>query len=109
MPYATTIETSNELIENNPDLVQRFVDASIEGWYSYLYEDPSPGNNLIKIDNNEMNDELLLFARNEMINKGILTSGEAKINGIGAMTNERWESFYHLMRDLLIFLLSSLH
>ncbi|MEH2438597.1 MAG: ABC transporter substrate-binding protein [Nostoc sp.] len=42
-PYATTIETKKELVEKNPELVQRFVDASIKGWYSYL-ENPQPGN-----------------------------------------------------------------
>jgi NitT/TauT family transport system substrate-binding protein len=49
-PYSTTIETKRELVETNPDLVQRFVDASIKGWYSYLEGDPSPGNELIKND-----------------------------------------------------------
>jgi NitT/TauT family transport system substrate-binding protein len=32
--YSTTIETSWRLVEDNPDLVQRFIDGSIEGWYS---------------------------------------------------------------------------
>ena len=40
MPYATTIETSIEKIKNNPKLIQNFVDASIEGWYSYIYGNP---------------------------------------------------------------------
>jgi hypothetical protein len=46
--YSTTIETSWRLVEDNPDLVQRFIDASIEDWYSYLYGDPTPANALIK-------------------------------------------------------------
>src|SRR5208283_4651890 len=46
--YATLMETSTTLVASNPDLVQRMVDATIEGWYSYLYEDPSPANALIK-------------------------------------------------------------
>ena len=41
--YGALIETSQKLVRDNPDLVQRFVDASIEGWYSYLYGDPAPG------------------------------------------------------------------
>ena len=53
MPYATTIETSQDNIMNKSELVQRFVDASIEGWYSYLFEDPVPAHSLIKIDNAE--------------------------------------------------------
>ncbi len=42
--YGSLIQTSNKRVRQNPDLVQRFVDASIEGWYSYLYGDPAPGN-----------------------------------------------------------------
>ena len=34
--YQETINTSLKLIKEKPDLVQRFVNASIEGWYSYL-------------------------------------------------------------------------
>src|SRR5262249_41170619 len=32
--YSTTIECQRRLIDTRPELVQRFVDASIEGWYS---------------------------------------------------------------------------
>src|SRR5690242_7953026 len=42
--YSTLIETRQELIEKKPDLVQRFVDASIIGWYNYIYGDNSAGN-----------------------------------------------------------------
>ena len=38
--------------------MQRFVTASIEGWYSYLDGDPAPGNALIKKDNPEESDAL---------------------------------------------------
>ena len=38
--YSTLIETRRDLVEKNPDLVQRFVDASAIGWYHYLYGDP---------------------------------------------------------------------
>ncbi len=41
--YGSLIQTSDKLVQEKPDLVQRFVDASIEGWYSYLYGDPAPG------------------------------------------------------------------
>ena len=33
--YSTLIETRRDLVEKKPDLVQRFVDASIIGWYNY--------------------------------------------------------------------------
>ena len=40
--YASLIATSEKLVQTDPDLVQRFIDASIEGWYSYLYGNPAP-------------------------------------------------------------------
>ena len=42
--YSTLIETRRDLIDKKPALVQRFVDASIIGWYNYLYGDNAPGN-----------------------------------------------------------------
>jgi NitT/TauT family transport system substrate-binding protein len=93
-PYSTVIETSWQLVEESPDLVQRFVDASIEGWYSYLYGDPSPANELIKRDNPEMTDEQIAYSIEKMKEYGIVDSGEALELGIGAMTDERWRSFF---------------
>ena len=95
-PYATTIETKKELVEKKPDLVQRFVDASIKGWYSYL-EDPNPGNQLIKKDNPEMTDEQLAYGLQKIKEYGLVVSGDAEKLGIGAMTEERWKSFFDIM------------
>ena len=95
--YGALIETSQKLVRDNPDLVQRFVDASIEGWYSYLYGDPAPANALIRHDNPEMTDELLAHARETMKEYGIIDSGDAKIDGIGAMTEARWRDFFDTM------------
>jgi NitT/TauT family transport system substrate-binding protein len=95
--YAALIGTSQKLVRENPDLVQRCVDASIEGWYSYLYGDPTPANALIKRDNPEMTDELLAHARDVMKRYGIVDSDDAKENGIGAMTEARWRDFFETM------------
>jgi len=92
--YSTTIETSWQLVEENPDLVQRFVDASIEGWYSYLYGDPSPGNALIKADNPDMTDEQIAFSIAKLKEYGIADSGDTETLGIGAMTDQRWQDFF---------------
>jgi len=95
--YAAIITTSRKLTETNPDLVQRFVDASIEGWADYLNGDPAPGNALIKADNPEMNDELLAYGRTKLKSYGIVDSGDATTKGIGAMSDERWKAFFDVM------------
>lgn len=96
-PYSTTIECKRELVEQNPDLVQRFVEASIKGWYSYLEDDTSAANELIKKDNPEMTDEQIAYGIEKMKEYGIVISGEAETDGIGAMTDERWKSFFDTM------------
>ncbi len=92
-PYTFTIETTKKLVETNPKLVQRFVDASIKGWYSYL-ENPSPANELIKKDNPEITDELISFSLNKLKEYSIIVSGDAEKLGIGAMSDARWESLF---------------
>jgi NitT/TauT family transport system substrate-binding protein len=97
--YGNIVTTSTKLVTAKPDLVQRFIDASIEGWYSYLYGDPTPANTLIKRDNPEMSDALLNYGRNVMKVHGIVNSGDALKLGIGAMTDTRWAEFYRSMAD----------
>ncbi|MHC1945434.1 ABC transporter substrate-binding protein [Bradyrhizobium sp. UFLA06-06] len=95
--YSTLIETRRDLIDKKPDLVQRFVDASIVGWYHYVYGDNSAGNAMIKKLNPEMNDELLAYCVAKMREHGIVDSGDSIKNGIGAMTDERMASFFDKM------------
>jgi len=92
--YSSLVATSDKKIEQQPNLVQRFIDASLEGWYAYLNGDPAPGNALIKRDNPEMTDALLDYGRTSMKTHGILESGDAATVGIGAMTAARWQAFY---------------
>ncbi|HEX2944051.1 MAG TPA: ABC transporter substrate-binding protein [Rhodopila sp.] len=97
--YSSLIATSDKNIQQRPDYVKRFVDASIEGWYSYLYGDPSPGNALIKKANPEMTDALIDYGRNALKTHGIVDSGDAETMGIGAMTAARWAAFYQETAD----------
>ena len=95
--YSTLIETRRDLVEKKPDLVQRFVDASIIGWYHYLYGDSRPGNALIKQHNPEMTDDQLTYSIAKMKEDGIVDSGDTLKLGIGAMTDAHWKTFYDKM------------
>lgn len=95
--YSTFIETRSDLVDKNPDLVQRFVDASIIGWYHYLYGDNKAGNALIKKLNPEMTDALLDYSVAKMKQYGIVDSGDAIKNGIGAMSDARMADFFSTM------------
>jgi NitT/TauT family transport system substrate-binding protein len=95
--YSTLIETRRELTENKPDLVQRFVDASVTGWYNYLYGDNKAANAMIKKLNPEMTDDLLNYSVQTMKDNGIVDSGDSLKDGIGAMTDARMASFFDKM------------
>jgi NitT/TauT family transport system substrate-binding protein len=95
--YSTLIETRRDLVDKKPDVVQRFVDASIIGWYNYLYGDNSAANGLIKKQNPEMTDDLLAYSVAAMKKYGIVDSGDALTLGVGAMTDARMKDFFDEM------------
>jgi NitT/TauT family transport system substrate-binding protein len=95
--YSTLIETRRDLIANKAAVVQRFVDASIIGWYHYLYGDNKAANDAIKKQNPEMSDALLTYSVAKMKEHGIVDSGESTTGGIGAMSDARMKSFFDKM------------
>ncbi len=95
--YATTIETTSDMIKNKPEAVQCFVDGSAIGWYNYLYGDNAAANEAIKADNPGMTDEQISFSISQLKKFGIVDSGDTEKLGIGAMTDERFKSFFDKM------------
>ena len=95
--YSTTIETMQETIDKKPEVVKCFVEGSAKGWYNYLYGDNKAANEAIKKDNPDINDEQIAFSINTMKEFGIVDSGDTEKLGIGAMTDERMQSFYDKM------------
>lgn len=96
--YSTLLETRVELIEKNPQLVQRFVDASILGWYRYLYDDDvTAANDLIKRANPAMTDNQIAYSRAKMREWTLVDSGDALKQGIGAIDAIRVREFYATM------------
>jgi NitT/TauT family transport system substrate-binding protein len=84
------------MVADNPDLVQRFVDASTIGWYNYLYGDATLGNQAIIAANPEYTMELLNEEIAAMKALGIVDTGDALDKGIGAISLERVQGFYDL-------------
>ena len=100
--YQTTIAVSRKLATEKKELVQRFVDASLEGWAQYLKGGPGTdaANALIKRHNPEQTDARIAYAIKVLNERGIVLSGEALAGGIGAMSDARWKSFYQSMVDV---------
>ena len=97
--YQTTIDVSRKMAADRKDLVQRFVDATLEGWAQYLEGGPAieAANALIKKQNPDMSDDKIAYAIQVLNERGIVLSGDALTDGIGAMSDARWQGFYETM------------
>jgi NitT/TauT family transport system substrate-binding protein len=100
--YQTTIAISRKLASEKEELIQRFVDASLEGWAQYLKGGPAveAANALIKQANPEQTDDRIAYAIKVLNGQGIVLSGDALAGGIGAMSDARWQGFYDSMVDV---------
>lgn len=94
---STMIEAKRDYVDANPDIVQRFVNASIIGWYNYLYGDNTAANDLIKADNPQMTDAQIAFTIDTMKEYGLVESGIALEKGIGCFDDAMVQSFYDKM------------
>jgi len=94
---STMIEAKQDYVAANPDIVQRFVDASIIGWYNYLYGDNKAANELIKADNPEITDGQIEFSIAKMKEYGLVDSGAAAEGGIGCLSRDQVKSFFDKM------------
>jgi NitT/TauT family transport system substrate-binding protein len=95
-PYGSTIVTTEKMIAEKPDVVARFVKASIEGWRDYL-KNPGPGNVLIKADNPKMTDGQIEFALVKMKEMKAIDRGDAATLGVGIITADRYKQIYDFM------------
>jgi NitT/TauT family transport system substrate-binding protein len=96
-PYATTVVCMEETLRNRPKAVAAFLQATMEGWRSYLRDDPSPANALIKRDNPQMTDEQIAYGIRMMKQMELVSGGDAARMGIGAMTPERLKATFDMM------------
>ena len=95
-PYGNTIVAMRKTVKDRPEMVQRFVKATLEGWRSYL-ANPAPGNALIKQDNPKMDDATLAWSVKQMNAMHFFDGGDAARMGPGIMTDARWKQTYELM------------
>ncbi|MBS0518759.1 MAG: ABC transporter substrate-binding protein [Proteobacteria bacterium] len=103
--YQETIAISRKLATGKKELIQRFVDATLEGWAQYLKGGPGieAANALIKRDNPDQTDDRIRYAIKVLNERGIVLSGDALTGGIGAMSDSRWRTFYDQMAEVGVF------
>ena len=93
-PYSNVLMVSKEMVAAKPDVIQRFVDASIKGWYGFLNGPHDKALALIMKGDPDYKPQNAADTLGAFKEHGIIDSGDAKTLGIGAMTDARWKSFF---------------
>jgi NitT/TauT family transport system substrate-binding protein len=97
-PYAETLITTRAILERKGPAIRRFIEASAEGWKSFL-ADPAPGSALIRKDNPRMEPDLIAYGVRKIREYGLVTGGDAARQGIMTMTDARWKRTHQFMVD----------
>lgn len=93
LEYPDPIFTSQDMIEENPDIVERFVRATLKG-YQYVVEHPEEGAQLALQYNEDLDSELQTASMNAYV--PLIDIGGAPI---GTMDQAVWESTQQVLLD----------
>ena len=94
---ANALFTSQSYFEENPDVVCAMVRAMARGW-EYVFENPDEAAEIVVAvdpDNLDLEVEKLIIAAMD----GAVRTPDAMENGIGSMTQERWQTTVDVLRD----------
>ncbi len=95
--YTTTVFGMRPFIQKKRDAVRAFVAATREGFEACMAGNYAEGMKLLLSANPDHGEELFHFKIKEMKTRGLVDGGDAAVLGAGAMTDERWKSFFETM------------
>ena len=97
-PYRVSF-TTRDYAAQHPDIVAKFVRASIRGWNEYL-RDPGPTNAHLLEVNPALNPAQEAYTAQALRDGGFITGGDATGAQTGHMTTARWEASYEQLKSL---------
>lgn len=97
-PYRVQF-TTREFATHHPDMVAKFVRASIRGWNDYL-RDPAETNAYLLKLNPALNPQQEAFTTQALRDGGFVSGGDASGAQTGKMTDERWQTSYAQLKSL---------
>ncbi len=101
--YTTTVFGLRSFIDKHRDAVRAFVEATRKGYEACMAGDYAAGMKLLLAMNPDHGEALFHFKIEEMKSRGLVDGGDAARLGIGAMTGERWRSFFETMSAAGVF------
>jgi NitT/TauT family transport system substrate-binding protein len=98
-PYRVMF-TGNEFLAQHPDLVAKFVRASIHGWVDYLSGDPAPANRLLAAKRSDLSPEFMAYSLKAMNEYKLVAGDPAKGEFTGQLTAARLQKQINLLQEI---------
>ena len=99
-PYRVQF-TTHAFATEHPEIVEKFVRASIRGWNEYL-RNPAPTNALLLQLNPALNPAQEAYTAQALLDGGFVSGGDASGAQTGRMSAARWKASYEQLMSLNI-------
>jgi NitT/TauT family transport system substrate-binding protein len=99
-PYRV-FDTSTAFLKEHPEIVGKFVRASLRGWRDYL-QDPTAANEAISKLNPAMSRDQVAFTYQALKDGHFITGGDPSGSQLGQFDPARWQTMYQQLLDLKI-------
>lgn len=99
-PYRV-MYTTQDYAQQHPDVVSKFVRASVKGWKEYL-NDPGPANATIAKLNPALNPDWMQFTWTQLRDGHFIAGDDPSGAQIGRMDPKRWATMYEQLVDLKV-------
>lgn len=98
-PYRVMF-TSRKFLAEHPEIVAKFVRASIKGWDDYLAGDPAPGNKLIAEKRSDLPPEFMAYSIKAMNDYKLVAGDPAKGETTGQLTAARLQKQIDILQEV---------
>ena len=98
-PYRVMF-TSAEFLAEHPDIVRKFVRASVRGWVDYLTGDPAPANKLLTAKRSDLSPEFMAYSIKAMKDYKLVLGDPQKGEFAGQITAARLEKQIKLLQEV---------
>jgi NitT/TauT family transport system substrate-binding protein len=98
-PYRVMF-TSDAFAQEHPEIVAKFVRASVRGWVDYLTGDPAPGNALLKQVRGDLPDAFFAYSIKAMNDYQLVLGDPQRGEKMGQLTRPRLETQLKLLKEL---------
>lgn len=98
-PYRVMF-TGREFLSKHPEIVRKFVRASVRGWVDYLTGDPSPANRLLAILRDDLTPEFMAYSIKAMNDYQLVTGDPDKGEFAGLLTAARLQKQIDLLHEV---------